>query len=528
MSVVERVGSRQSAVGSGKTPKAGAAVVSSTADRRLPTADWLRVVVALILATVATAAMAQPRLASDFEIAQMEQQLARSRDFEAQLSGRLNLGDLRAARNERSLARVEYGKAFELAERERLAARRESSMSRYANATSYAALAQAKLGRTAEAFALLEEAARYASDDAEAWNLYASAMRTLGHPRKAVSAARNAVAIAAREHTLRANGTRAALDLAVDQHALATALIEANELREAEQLLVTVTESLRSRTFESLQRDVARQESFEVYSSARGDVAAYVSLLNRAQLRLASLYERRGDVEHARAQYLRVLQGRSDDVTALAALARLARSDAERERYYAEAFEANPFSMPLVRAYQAHLRDQHPQIDDETTTGSRMRLALAQLARGETRAARTSLDALLGKFPANETLRMLRREAEGVAATALPSANPTATELRALLDTFERLSPEQRMALDQTTFTSTVAFTGTPAVTAEGTVFESGAIDNVPFRFSEPTVFAGTFDVTRPLRLTYRILGITRLDNRDALLLEPVRLEAAR
>ena len=60
-------------------------------------------------------------------------------------------------------------------------------------------------------------------------------------------------------------------------------------------MLVTVTESLRSRTFDALQRDVARQESFEVYSSARGDVAAYVSLLNRAQLRLASLYERRGD-----------------------------------------------------------------------------------------------------------------------------------------------------------------------------------------------------------------------------------------
>src|SRR6185503_11645175 len=157
----------------------------------------------------------------------------------------------------------------------------------------------------------------------------------------------------------------AALDLAIDQHALATALIEANELREAEQLLVTVTESLRSSAFDSLQRDVARQESFEVYSSARGDVAAYVSLLNRAQLRLASLYEQRGDVDRARTQYTRVLQGRSDDVTALAALARLARSDAERERYYAEAFEANPFSMALVRAYQIHLRGEQPRIDDE-------------------------------------------------------------------------------------------------------------------------------------------------------------------
>jgi tetratricopeptide (TPR) repeat protein len=477
----------------------------------------MTLIVALIMAMVATAALAQPRLASDFEIAQMEQQLARSRDFEPQLSGRLNLGDLRAARNERSLARAEYAKALDLAERERVDARRDSSLSRYANATSYAALAQAKLGRDAEAFGLLEEAARYASDDAEAWNLYASAMRTLGHPRKAVSAARNAVAIASRAHATRTTDARAALDLAVDQHALATALVEANELSEAEQLLVTVTESLRSRAFDSLRRDVARQESFEVYSSARGDVAAYVSLLNRAQLRLASLYEQLGDADRARTQYTRVLQGRNDDVTALAALARLARSDAERERYYAEAFEANPFSMALVRAYQ---RDQHPRIDDEATTGSRMRQALGQLARGETRTARVSLDALLEKFPANETLRTLRREAESATTITLPSSNPTANELRALLDAFERLTPEQSATLDQATFTSSVVF--------NGTVFESGTIDNVPFRFSEPTVFAGTFDVTQPLRLTYRILGMTRLEERDALLLEPIRLEAGR
>ena len=448
--------------------------------------------------------LAQARLASDFEIAQMELQLARSRDFEAQLSGRLNLGDLRAARNERSLALVEYRKALDLAERERHDARRDSSLSRYANATSYAALAQAKLGRDAEAFALLEETARYASDDAEAWNLYASAMRTLGHPRKAVSAARNAVAIAA---------TRP-LDKAIYHHALATALIEANELAEAETLLVMVTDALRSQKFGSLQRDVARQESFEVYSSARGDVAAYVSLLNRAQLRLASLYEKRAAIDRARTEYERVLAGRSDDVTALAALARLARSDAERERYFAEAFDANPFSMALIREYQRH---EHPPIEDASTTGARVRQALAQ---GQTRAARETLDSLIAQFPANETLRTLRREAEGAAAVALPSANPTADELRALLDSFERVTPEQLALLDQATYTSIVQFTGS--------VFESGTIDGVPFRFSEPTLFEGTFDITRPLRLTYRILGVTRAGDRDALLLEPLRLEATR
>ncbi|HYK05070.1 MAG TPA: hypothetical protein VE974_25185 [Thermoanaerobaculia bacterium] len=465
--------------------------------------------VSCVVLLLALPLAAQSRIASDFEIAQMELQLARSRDFESQLSGRLNLGDTRAARNETSLARTEYVKALELAEKERLAARRDASLTRYANATSYAALAQAKLGRDAVAFGLLEETARYASDDAEAWNLYASAMRTLGLPRKAVSAARNAVAIAA------AKDDR--LDLAIYQHALATALIEAEDVREAEMLLVTVTESLRSKQFEPLQREVARAESFEVYSSARGDVAAYVSLLNRAQLRLGSLYERRGETERARTQYQRVLAGRSDDVIALNALARLARNETERERYYAEAFEANPFSMTLVREYQQRLRDHAPAID-AATTGGAMRNALAQLARGESRAARASLDALLVKFPQNETLRTLRREAEGASQVALPSPAPTASELRALLGDFERLTPEQRVVLEQTTYTSVVQFTGE--------VFESGTIEGVAFRFSSATQFQGTFDITRPLRLTYRILGVTRSGETDALLLEPVQLEA--
>jgi hypothetical protein len=438
----------------------------------------------------------------------MERQLAQSRDFESQLSGRLNLGDTRAARNERSLARAEYLKALELAERERRAARLDSSLTRYANATSYAALAQAKLGRESEAFALLEETARYVSDDAEAWNLYASAMRTLRLPRKAVSAARNAVTIAATK--------KDKLDLAIYQHALATALIEANEIAEAERLLVTVTDALRSNEFASLQREVARAESFEVYSSARGNVAAYVSLLNRAQLRLASLYEKRGDNERARTQYERVLAGRSDDVIALNALARLARNDAERERYYAEAFEANPFSLALIREYQRQLSERTPRIDTSTTGGA-MRNALAQLARGESRAARTSLDTLIAKFPQNETLRTLRREAEGASQLTLPSTTPTTTELRALLGDFERLTPEQRMTLEQTTYANTAQFTGN--------VFESGTIEGVPFRFMSATQFAGTFDITRPLRLTYRILGVTQSGDADVLLLEPLRLE---
>ena len=429
---------------------------------------------ALLLAVL----LAQARLASDFEIAQMERQLAQSRAFEAQLSGRLNLGDVRAARNEQTLARAEYAKALQLAEAERLDARRDSSLTRYANATSYAALAQAKLGRDAESFALLEESARYVSDDPETWNLYASAMRILGHPRKAVSAARNAVATAKKP-----------LDLAVYQHALATALVETNEHDEAERLLLTVTDALRSPQFAQLREEAQRTESFEVYSSARGDVAAYVSLLNRAQLRLGALYERRGALDAARAQYRRVLEGRSDDATALAALARLAPDDAARAKLYAEAFEANPFSPALIREYRKN----------PIAPATDMQRAVAHLARGELRPARTILDALLVKFPANETLRELRREAEGSTAIALPSPTPTATELRALVDAFERLTPEQRAALDRATFTSAVTFTGDLA----------GTIEGVPFRLSAPATPAAT--------LTYRILGVA---GDDTLLVE--------
>ncbi|HEX7832396.1 MAG TPA: tetratricopeptide repeat protein [Thermoanaerobaculia bacterium] len=444
------------------------------------------------------------RIASDFELAQMEKQLATSRGFEAQLSGRLNLGDVRVARNEISIAHAEYAKALDLAQNERRDARVDSNLTRYAIATSYAGLAYAKLDRPADAMKMLEEALRYASDDPETWSLYASAMRLLGKPQKAVSAARNAVAVV---------DPAKKLDVAVYKHALATSLLEAGEEREAQSLLVTITESLRSSDFATLQREAANAEVFEVYSSARGDVAAYVSLLNRAQLRLAALYEKQGDTTKARTQYERVLEGRSDDVTAIAALARLAPSDATRERLYIDAFEANPFSLPLIREYRTYVRT-HPR----TSGGTPMQRALQQLERGNTRAARETLDALLAKFPQNETLRALRREAESAKSIALPSATPTASELRALLDAFERLTPEQRVTLDETTFTSDVTFDG-----EAGATFASGAIDGVAFRFSQPTTFAGTFEAKS--RLTYRILGVTRDAERDVLLLEPVRVE---
>jgi tetratricopeptide (TPR) repeat protein len=467
--------------------------------------------VALLLVGLSAApAFAQTRIASDFEIAKMERQLATSPGFLAQLSGRLNLGDLRATRNEHSLARLQYARAVELAEKERTSARASSDLTRYSTATAYAALAQAKLGRAPESFALLEEATRYTADSPKTWNLYSSAMSVLKQPRKAVSAARNAVLLA---------GTNP-LDVAVYQHALATALIDAGERDEAERLLVTVTASLRSPAFDAIREGVARQESFEILSTARGDEAAYLSLLNRAQLRLARLYEDRGATTQARAQYEAVLRDRTDDATALAALARL---DKDEERY-AEAFAANPFSLPLIRDYQRHLGSgkSTPQDVDTSTTGGKVRRALVQMSRGEKRAARTTLEALAKEFPSNDTVALLLREASRVEAVVPASASPSAGELRALINGFDALRPEQRAVLDAAVYTSIVLFEG-----EAGSVFESGTVDGVPFRFSEPTQFNGTWPAGTPLQLTYRVLGATRAADADALLLEPVGLAVA-
>jgi len=450
---------------------------------------------------------AQTRIASDFEIHEMEQQIARSNDFLSQLSGHLNLGDLRMTRNETAIARTEYAKALDIATNERLAARRASEMTRYATATSYAALAHAKLGNAADAFALSEEAIRYTSDSGKSWNLYANAMTALGKPAKAASAARNAVAIASRENDK--------LDLAIYQYSLASSLLELNQKAEAEKLLVEVVIALRSPVFAPLRRDVERTESFEIYSTARGEQSAYISLLNRSQLRLARLYEDRGDVAHAREQYANVLADRSDDPTALSAMARLSTSPQERDRYYAAAFDANPFSLPLIRDYQRHLSVEQTLLSAPDTTGGNVRLALQQMQRNELIAARQTIDELLKKFPNNDTLQLLARE--------IDARRSGGSDLRALIAAFNNntLTAAQRTELDQKTFTSEVVFDAGPP-------FETGKIDDVPFRFSEPMTFKGAFASSVRLRLTSRILGASQLNGADALLLEPVRLEPLR
>ena len=460
----------------------------------------------LILAMLAVPLAAQTtRPASDFELEQMERQVARSHDFLSQLSGHMNLGDLHATRSESSIARREYATAYDIAAKERVEARRASSMTRYATATSYAALAKAKLGDEARAFGLLEESLRYSSDSAKTWNLYASAMSSLRLPRKAAAAARNAVTIASDE-VQRSPTVGNRLDLAIYQYSLASSLIEAGDETQSEQLLREAVASLRSSAFASLRDEAARREAFEIYSSARGDEAAYLSIRNRAQLKLGALYESRGDSERAREQYRNVLADRSDDPTALAAMARLSSASQDRQRYFAEAFDANPFSMTLVREYQRWLESAPARTDSDDSTGGRVRLALEQLHRGENRAARATLDALLQRFPDNDTLRSLRSMTEPQVASAptflgggATKVKPTAAELRQLLALLaeDRLTPEQRVALDRL-------------------VFVSDSLEGVPFRLSEPAPLP-------PAPLTYRILGATVENGADALLIEVLR-----
>ncbi|MEA2571599.1 MAG: hypothetical protein QOI24_3600 [Acidobacteriota bacterium] len=515
---------------------------------------------ALALAMLMTTAVfaQSTRVASDFEIAQMQKQLAQSHDFNSQLSGHLNLGDLRSTRNEPSLASGEYRTALTIATNERLAARRASNMERYAYATSYAALANAKLGRAGDALSLSDEALRYVSDSAKTWNLRANAMTELRMPKKAAGAARNAVAIAIAE-TAKSPTVANEIDLAIYRYSLAIAIVDTPERRESERLLAEIITTLRGSKFDALRKEIARGESFEIYSTARGEADAYNSLLNRSQLLLASLYEERGDVTAARGVYRDVLAARGDDANALAALARLASARDDRDRYFVEAFDANPFSIELIREFQKAKRAASA---DESTTGSRVRKALLAMQRGEHRAARTTLDSLVRDFPNNDVVQYLaamndaalgdvdrarsrtihlselRSEVNRrIAAAEEPapaflrsgsSATPTAKELRTLIAMFaqNRLTPEQRATLDKVTLTNVASFDA-PTPGAPGTtVFAGGMIEGVPFTFSEPTAFQGT--LTSPLRLTYRLLGATQKDGADALLLEPLKVEAAR
>jgi len=471
-----------------------------------------RLVIAACLCVAPAILPAQEtRIASDFEMRQMERQAATAKDFESQVSAHLNLGDVHATRNETAAANAEYRKVLDITANERALRRRQGDMAKYAAATMYAGFAHATLGEEAAAFELLDEATRYAGDDAKTWNLYADAMGCLSFRDKAAAAARNAIAIGERKG-------EPPLDLAVYRFTLSVYVPH----RDAITLLENVVAVLKSKQFEGVRREVARHESFESYSTVRGDAAAYVSLMNHSQLRLAREYEASGDVARARKTYQDVLAIRSDDPTALAAIARLSQSNEERARYFIDAFDANPFSLDTIHAYEQWLRAGGSiadySRDDSNSPGAQVRHAVEQIVRGE----RPSLDALMKQFPNNDTLRDLATMSRA-APPAFLSRNatnvaPSVDELRALMQL--DLRPDQRVALDRITFTSRVTFNPGPPAPAGQTIFESGTIGDVPFKFSEPVAFSGTFPAAATL--TYRILGVSG----PVLLLEPVKLEA--
>jgi|GEM_PF-598023 len=544
-----------------------------------------RALVFLALAAGLTvgSASAQTRIASDFELQQMEAQASRATDYLSQLSAHLNLGDVRASRGEAAAARAEYGRALSLSEHERVVARRDSALGRYATATAYAGLARAKLGRASEAFDDLEEAIRYGSDSGRIWNLYSTAMSLVNLPEKAIGSARNAVAIA-KSALAPADSVAHRLDLAVYQYSLASALLDGKDSHsrdEATALLRSVIEALKSPQFQPLRDDIARAESFEIYSTARGNASSYISLLNRSHLRLGRIYEERGDVVAARAEYALVLSARNDDPTALAAMARLSAQSDDRQRYFAEAFDANPFSIDLIRSYEQFLSGGSMTAPEEHSTGARVRLLLQQMKSQQTRAAAATLDALLAANRGNEVVAYLAArlaiERGDIAAARTESAeigrsdlradldrrfetavvtppaflsapgtvegsplssspagiavrDPSAADLRSVIRLFSTstILPSQREELDRIQFSSMAMMTpGTTGPEPSTTSFQSGMIEGIAFRFQRPALFRGSFDAARPLRLSYRILGVTDGGGGDQLLLEPVRLEAS-
>lgn len=93
---------------------------------------------------------------------------------------------------------------------------------------------------------------------------------------------------------------------------------------------------------------------------------------------------------------------------------------------------------------------------------------------------------------------------------------PTSAELRQIANA----KTLDRAVLDALTFESIVEFNEAKSA-ANQTIFESGTVESVPFKFEEPIAFNGTFAAHTPLRLTYRILGATE----NGLLLEPLGLK---
>jgi tetratricopeptide (TPR) repeat protein len=518
---------------------------------------------ALLALGAADAAAQNQRIASDFEIQEMEK-VAKGKDIGSQISAHLNLGILRRARNEMDLATREFDTVLQVTEAERRKAREHPNFPAYAAATVYEGFAEAELGHPRHAFELVEEALRYAPTE-RVWNIASNVMTVIGQPSKAVSAARNAVVLGER---LVAGSPKPSnqLDLVVSQYALATSLVLAGQQPEAMRILESSVASLRSPSFDDVRKQVARRESFESFFTVQGDVQAYVSALNRTQFKLASLYEEGGRLADARRLYEDVLAQRTDDARALAALARLSRSEEERFRRLDASLDANPFSVETIREFQMALRGRdRAKIVPDTGAGpgARVRRALEQMQLGEAAGARETLIGLATVYPDNDVVQFLlaltdiqRGDLDSARARAIhtpeltaqvtdwlraavvrpprcldgasATASATESDLRSMISLFvdNRLTAAQRAALDRVVLSSPAVFDRSPGASPPGkTVFSTGRIGSIPVAFAQPMTFNGTFTANAPLLLHYRILGVTEVAGVQGLLLEPVRLE---
>jgi tetratricopeptide (TPR) repeat protein len=511
---------------------------------------------------VALGAQAQTRIASGIEIRQMEEAAAYGEDSGSRVAAYISLGDLRLERNELALGQRAYDAALKLATEERADAWKVRDLKRYALACSWIGVAHGRLGHGVEAFAILEEAARYAGDSRGTWNTYSVAMYRLGELEKAIGTARIAVALSERATRGRAP-ERALLELTFDQFSLAQALLERDrdgDSEEAEKILLAIAVLLESDRLRGLRKRVAEREEFEVISAPTTDSGMYLAIFNRAHMRLAWLYEKRGALEKAASEYKTVLSRRTDEPMALGGLARLAVTAEERDRYLILSLDANPFADDIVADYVDHVASgKASPATPAGSVGSVVRTAIQQIHARDVRHARETLRPLLAAHPNNDVLRSLLARAEiesgdldaarAVAATIRSAplrarienmirqrsprplfldqpaervADPSEHELRAVVRLFagNKLTAEDRAVLDRTELSSVATFAA-----GEGEMFERGTIARVPFRFQTGVSFRGIPAGTRTLRIVYRILGATTLDGEDALLLEPLRAE---
>jgi len=514
----------------------------------------LKFLVVILIAS--SPALAQPaRTGSDFELEALEKKLETARESLELIAIHLNFGDIYTSRSQRSDAVASYSLARSTAALLRKRSRAQSDLTLYATATAYEGLSLAKLGRSHESFDRFEESLRYLGDSAKIWNLYSSAMLLDGRPEKASSLATAAVRIAEVEATSNP-APRTHLDLEIYRYALASAQASTSNKVAALDTLREVASNLDRPIFESIRNTVDREEKFEIYSSVRGDADAFVSLFNRVHLRIGKLREERNESLLAREAYERVLTLRSDDPSALAALARLGTTD--RANSFARAFEANPFSFELISSYRQYLSDGGSAASPSATRGGDVRRVVEQLEQNKHRDAEAGSAKLLVEAPQNDGAKYLRLlvlvergaadEARGVLED-LPAGSREAREIRRRLDetsdtslafldfavTPHRASASELIAvlralrdetvtagqsrkLDALSFTNSLELSEVEPGAIETSV-TSGEIENVPFSFGRAVRFQGRFVGSSTLE--YQIVGATVVDGRDALLLEP-------